>query len=46
MRQEKDGRRMRQQALGRSTENEFSKARPAIGTHDDQVDLVDLHLFL
>ena len=46
MGQEKGSRRMRQHALSRSTENEFSKTRPAIGTHDDQVNFVDLHLFL
>ena len=46
MRQEEGSRRMRQHALGRSTENEFSKAGPPIGTHDDHVDFADLHLVL
>ena len=44
MRKEKVGRWVCQHALGRATEDELSKAGPAVGDHDEQVDFVDLRL--
>ena len=37
---------MCQHALGRPAEDELPKARPTVGSHDDQVDFVDLRLLM